>query len=86
MQDWWLQLAPRERLMVAICGAVVLIALVWTMGIRPLFQGTAQLEEQVISKQSQLANLQELAGRARPATQSGGSNGPTNCRFNRSRY
>jgi general secretion pathway protein M len=61
MAEWWLQLAPRERLLVAICGVFVILALIWSLGIQPLYKGSAKLQEQVASKQSQLANLQELA-------------------------
>jgi len=54
--------------MVAVCGAVVVLALIWTMGIQPLYSGSAQLQEDVTSKQAQLANLQELASRVTSTT------------------
>lgn len=71
IMDWWQQLAPRERLMVAICGVFILFALFWSLIVRPLYVGGAQLEEQVASKQSQLANLQELASQRMPALPGG---------------
>jgi general secretion pathway protein M len=67
IRDWWEQLAPRERIMVSVCGVFISVALIWSMVIRPVYSGSAQLKEEVASKQAQLANLQELAGRITPA-------------------
>ena len=64
--DWWTQLAPRERILVAVCGVFVAGALIWTMGIQPLYKGSAKLADQVVEKESQLANLQELASQISP--------------------
>jgi type II secretory pathway component PulM len=61
MTEWWAQLAPRERILVAVCGVFIVLALIWSLGIQPLYKGSAKLQEKVASKQSQLANLQELA-------------------------
>ena len=55
--------------MVMICGAFIVVALFWTMIVRPLYSGSAQLEEDVGTKQGQLANLQELASHIKPGTQ-----------------
>jgi general secretion pathway protein M len=68
MRDWWEQLAPRERIMVSVCGVFISVALIWSMVIRPVYSGSAQLKEEVASKQAQLANLQELAGRIAPSS------------------
>jgi len=76
IRDWWEQLAPRERLLVAICGAFIVFALIWTMLIRPLYSGSAQLQEDVVSKQAQLANLQELASRITPGSPNQARSGP----------
>lgn len=73
MQDWWQQLAPRERIMVAVCGAFIILALLWVGGIQPLYKNTAKLEQQVTDKQGQLANFHELAGQYVSA---GGSSEP----------
>ena len=73
MMDWWEQLAPRERIMVSVCGVVIVLALIWTLLIQPLYIGSAKLEEQVNNKQAQLANLQELAAQV---SSSGGGNQP----------
>jgi type II secretory pathway component PulM len=64
--DWWTQLAPRERILVAVCGVFIVGALIWTMGIQPLYKGSAKLAAQVVEKESQLANLQELASQILP--------------------
>jgi len=66
IRDWWEQLAPRERIMVMICGAFIVMALFWSMIVRPLYSGSAQLQEDVATKQGQLANLQELASQIQP--------------------
>lgn len=69
IRDWWEQLAQRERLLVTICGAFIVLALIWTLLIQPLYRGSAQLQEGVAAKQAQLANFQELAGRLTPGGQ-----------------
>lgn len=55
--------------MVMICGAFIAMALFWTMIVRPLYSGSAQLQEDVAAKQGQLANLQELASQIAPGGQ-----------------
>jgi general secretion pathway protein M len=67
IQAWFSQLAPRERIMVAGCGVVVVLALIWTLVIKPVYAGSAALEVRVIEKEAQLASLQELASQVRPA-------------------
>jgi general secretion pathway protein M len=64
--EWFEQLAPRERIMVAACGVVVVIALLWLAVIQPIFAGSARLEERVAEKQAQLTSLQEIASQVRP--------------------
>ena len=66
IRDWWTQLAPREQIMVAVCGVFVVGALIWVMAIQPLYKGSAKLSGQVVEKESQLANLQELASQISP--------------------
>jgi general secretion pathway protein M len=68
MREWWEQLAPRERLMVAVCTAFIVCALIWSLAIQPVYTGAAALEEKVASKQARLANLQELASKLTPQT------------------
>ncbi|MDP6437977.1 MAG: type II secretion system protein M [Gammaproteobacteria bacterium] len=66
IQEWFEQLAPRERIMVSACGIVIVIALLWIAVIQPIFAGSARLEARVEEKQAQLANLQELASQVSP--------------------
>lgn len=63
MLERWQQLAPRERLLVTICGAFVVFAITWWLIVQPLYKGSARLAEEVANKQSQLVNFQELAAR-----------------------
>jgi len=67
MQDWLAQLSQRERILVLSCGALVLVALLWTLAVRPLFERAANLDARVAQKTAQLANFQELAGQYQPA-------------------
>jgi general secretion pathway protein M len=80
LQAWFTKLAPREQIMVAVCGVFVVGALVWSAGIEPLFKNGALLEQRVAKKQAELSNLQELAGQVRWAAdgQSGASTPPNN--------
>jgi general secretion pathway protein M len=80
MRERFEQLAPRERIMVSACAAVVLIALIWVLAVRPMLDGRAALVDRVASKQTQIANFQELAANTsasssagRPAVNTGGS-------------
>lgn len=74
VQEWFDQLAPRERLMVAGCSIVIGLALIWTFAIQPIFVGGAALQVRVAEKQARLANLHELASQITPGTSSRPSN------------
>jgi type II secretory pathway component PulM len=63
--NWFYQLAQRERIMVSVCAAVIILTLVWTAVIKPIYTGTVALEERVMQKQAQLASLQEQASQIR---------------------
>lgn len=67
MQAWLERLSPRERIMVLGCGLFIALALVWSLGILPLYQNSALTAERVAVKQAQLASLQELANTTLPA-------------------
>ena len=64
MLQRWYELAPRERLLVAVCGAFIVFALAWWLLIQPLYKGSARLAEEVAIKQAQLPNFQNMAARA----------------------
>ena len=73
MLERWQQLAPRERLLVAVCGAFILFAVFWSLVVQPIYKGSARLTAEVESKQTQLVKYQELASRIGV---SGSSNSP----------
>ena len=66
MKDWYLALAPRERLFVAIGAIVVGLLLVWSLLLNPLYGASASIAQRVESKRATLVFLRdavaELAG------------------------
>lgn len=68
MKDWFLGLEPRERTMVAIGGAVVLVALLWGLLINPVFSAAAAAERRVETKRDTLAFLRSAAAELAGAT------------------
>ena len=64
MRERFEQLAPRERLLVSVCAALVLFTLVWTFVVQPVIAARAGLLERVDSKQIQLVSFQSLAANA----------------------
>ena len=74
MKDWFLQLDPRERVMVTVGAIVVVAALIVMIGVRPLAGGVARAEQQVDDKQVLLTELDALAERLGPgAARNGGA-------------
>ena len=71
IQAWFTHLAPRERIMVVACGIVIIMALTWSLLIKPVYVSSAELEDRVAQKQANLANLQELASQINTDGQSG---------------
>jgi general secretion pathway protein M len=65
LQNWFDSLAPRERIMVGVCGIVIVIAGLWAGVIKPVYLGSAELADRVNSKTAQLASLQEQAAQVR---------------------
>jgi len=63
MLDWFEQLAPRERLLVTVAGALTIGALIVTLAIRPLFSQAALAEQRVNDKQALLLDLERVASR-----------------------
>ena len=72
MKDWFLQLAPRERILIIAAAALAVFALVMTLGIGPLLSNTATATQQVDDKQQLLVELDQLAARLGPG---GGAQG-----------
>ncbi len=73
IKDWFLQLAPRERVMVLVCGVVIVLALIWQLLINPLFINTAKLDTRVADKTAQLTALQEQASQVWVADSTSGA-------------
>lgn len=61
MRDWFDSLAPRERLLVATGGVLVVILLFWAIILAPLSSKVRQLSERVEGKKSTLAWMSAAA-------------------------
>jgi len=80
MKEWFLQLAPRERLMVGLGGGVALLVLGYVAIVEPLIQGFAEREQRVERLEQDLAWMSEAAGEVialRSAGQTGSAPGDT---------
>ncbi len=63
--QWWRTLALRERRLVSLGAAVLVLALVYLLAFEPAWRGRARAAEQIPALRSQLAQLDELAAEAR---------------------
>ena len=75
IKDWFAALAPRERIMVMVCGVVIVLALVWQLLINPLFVGVTALDKRVADKTARLATMQEQASQIWVDTEATGAAG-----------
>lgn len=66
MREWFEQLAPRERLLVMVAGALVVVALIVSLGIRPIMNQSKRGYELVEDKRELLAELRDVAARLGP--------------------
>ena len=66
IRDWFDGLAPRERLLVGLAGAVLAIAVIVMAGIRPLTVNLKTAAEQVADKRAVLADIEHVAARFGP--------------------
>jgi len=55
---WFSSISQRERVMVSVAGAFIVIAIVWLLGLQPLYSGKASTEKRVAEKTASLAKLQ----------------------------
>jgi general secretion pathway protein M len=69
MKDWWFSLQPRERLMIAGCGAVIAIALLYVMVWAPLAEARAQAALNVKAQQETLSWMRQASLQVRQARQ-----------------
>lgn len=61
MKDWYLGLAPRERLVVAVGGVVVALLLFWGLVLSPIYGASAAAAQRVDDKRATLAFLRDAA-------------------------
>jgi len=66
MKEWFEQLEQRERLLVAMAGVLVSIALVVLLIIRPISSQTSRGLERVADKRALLTELEQVAERIGP--------------------
>jgi len=66
MREWFDQLAPRERLLVAVAAALLVVALIVLLGIRPIVNQSKRGHELVADKRELLAELRDVAARFGP--------------------
>lgn len=72
MKDWFDNLEPRERLLVALAAVVVTLALAWLLLIHPLYVAGSQRAERVAQLRSDLARANTLGAEIRALAASGG--------------
>ncbi len=60
----WVALAPRERVGVALSGALVLVLLLWTVGLGPALRTLREAPVQRAALDADLARMQRLAAEA----------------------
>ena len=73
MRDWFLSLAPRERLLVMSGGGVLALILVYLLAIEPAVDAVAQRERRVQTLESQLEWMRSAAAEARALRSAGAS-------------
>jgi general secretion pathway protein M len=66
LRAWFEQLAPRERLLVAVAGGVIVLAVIIMAGVRPVMSQSKRGHELVEDKRELLAELREVAARLGP--------------------
>lgn len=74
LREWFDKLAPRERWLVLAAGVVMLLALVYALGLRPLYASRARAAADVEQKRQLLADMDQVASRYGPQ---GAGSGPS---------
>lgn len=75
IKEWFEQLAPRERALVALGGTLAVLALIVSLGIRPIASQSARGQELVDDKRELLVELTDVAARFGPQRGSAGTPG-----------
>ena len=62
IKQFWLERAPRERLILGAGGIVLIAVLLYLMLIEPAWSGIGRLERSLPQQRAQAAELESLAG------------------------
>ena len=73
IRNWFEQLNSREKLVVSVGTVVVTVALIVSLGIRPLYVNSARAAERVANKAALLARLEQAAARLGPGNRGSGT-------------
>lgn len=65
LRTWWAGLAPRERMMVAVAGSVVSLALLWWVALAPAIATLRAADAQHRDLDAQLQRMQRLRAEAK---------------------
>jgi len=71
IKEWFLQLVPREQMLVSIAAVLAIITLIVTLGVRPSVSNTTRGHERVADKRQLLSELERVAERIGPQTGTG---------------
>ena len=66
LREWFDKLAPRERGLVLAAAGFAAFALLFALGIRPLYTGRAQAAEQIETQRTLLNDIEQVARRFGP--------------------
>jgi len=66
--NWFTGLSPRERIMVSVAAAFLMIAIIWLAILQPLYTNKAKAEKRVSDKMLLLGDLQQAAANLTPGT------------------
>jgi general secretion pathway protein M len=66
LREWFDKLAPRERLLVLVAGAFAIFALVYGLGLQPLYSARGRAAAEVEAQRSLLTDIEQVARRIGP--------------------
>ena len=72
MKQWYLGLAPRERVIVAGGGAIAVLSIAYVLAIEPLVHGVAEREQRIAALEQDRAWMQEAIGEVEALRAEGG--------------
>ena len=65
LSEFWGAREPREKRLLTIAGVVIAVAIVYSVGFAPAFEGRAKLRDELPQLRAQLAQMQAEANEAR---------------------